>query len=128
MSDALPETISYQPVRFSLVVRALLGVGFVAVIVWATHLGWTNGRAGPLSLALMAGCALFFVYVSTGYLSQLGDRQSLILDRDGLSYRFTWRRQTIAWCDTSEFKMFSIGRSKALHSICQPRRRPGFAG
>ncbi|MCC6786400.1 MAG: hypothetical protein IT547_01040 [Hyphomonadaceae bacterium] len=105
MTEALPATVSYRPIRFSLIVRALLGFAFVAVIIWATHLGWTNGRAGFLTVFVMGGCAAFFTYVSTGYLSQLGDENSLTLDGEGFSYRAAWKRQRIAWRDVSEFKV-----------------------
>lgn len=105
MTEALPATVSYRPIQFSLAVRALLGFAFVVVIGLATYLGWTNGRAGILTTAIMTAAACFFGYISTGYLSQLGDKESLTLDADSFSYRFAWKRQRIAWHSVSEFKI-----------------------
>jgi hypothetical protein len=127
VSDVLPETISYRPIRVSLVTGALLALAFAAVIVWATHLGWTNGRASVLGVALMAACALFFAYVSTGYLSQLGDRQNLTLDREGFSSDLHGDARKSPGATLRSLGSFSTAPSKALPSKCHGRPTPGPA-
>lgn len=105
MDDALPPTISYGPIRLSLVIRALLGFGLVVVVAWAGYLGWTSGRADPISILVLAAGGVYFAYIATGYLSQVGDKRSLTLDLHGFSYRFAWRIQKISWLNVSEFKV-----------------------
>jgi hypothetical protein len=84
-------SVSYRPIRVSLILRALICLGIAALTVWGTCVGWTAGRSGLLTAGVLLGCGGFFAFVGTGYLSQVFSDQNLQLEPDGFSYRFAWK-------------------------------------
>lgn len=99
----MSERIAYAPHRLVLLLRCLLGALLCPAIAFA---GWTSFTSGRTDGAIIVALGLaYFCYLVGGLARQLADRDGLILEEAGFSFRRYWTRRHFAWWRVSEIKI-----------------------
>ncbi|MGE0044773.1 MAG: hypothetical protein AB7J28_06905 [Hyphomonadaceae bacterium] len=109
----MTERIAYAPNRVVAAIRLLWVATIASVVTWVWIAG-LEGRTVDYVDALFLSLVGFLWYVVAFRLLQLIERESVILDETGFSYRSLWRRRRFRWTQVGEFSVIKLTPNRFL--------------